>query len=212
MSKLIQDFLERFKSISNGEIKPPVDDCSDKFDSPWEEDFKWVLLKNLPDNFTLNNQKSFCGRYRVDYTITCNASGRVWVFEFDGRQYHEYYRDLQRDNEILAKHPEIQSITRVDAVTFKSEYDKTRGMLSKLTPECFKVDLSAISGGSYIFNGEVYLYEDEWISQDDILSSVVPNDSAGYCLDSMWDNDCMGYSPDTPMRKLQIIHRNNENR
>lgn len=186
-----------------------TDKTTGDYDSDWEKKFKWCLLKYLPRGFTLENQKVFNGLYRVDYTITCDQTGNVWIFEFDGKQFHDFEKDLHRDKDILDSNNHVRSITRVDASTYIHYYDECRGKLYELVPACFDIDPNRIKpGGSYYMCGDHYLRQDSWFHFEDThyARKIVDCDENHVILEG-FDGDV--YPASLKMYKLQIIHRQN---
>lgn len=175
-----------------GEITPPHVECNEGYDSSWEEDFEWVLSKYLPDNFTLKNQMPLCECYRGDFAIVCNATGRVWVIEFDGKKYHDRRRDSSRDERILRMHDEVVSITRVDATTGHCYIDETREKLSELLPECFH----RVPPCPHPPKWEIY--------EDEFTAAVFDERYDG---DQWYDGEKEEWMPGTPWVQLRITHR-----
>lgn len=122
--------------LQNGVVRPGYCLCTPPYDSEWERDFQWCLEKHIPDWFTLRNQVQL-GRYRVDYVFTDTRDGRMWVIEYDGRQFHNRRQDRERDAVIFRQFPLVQAIARVDASTGRHWKDETRCALAKHLPECF---------------------------------------------------------------------------
>lgn len=178
--------MERYEKRVRGEIVPPRVECDQPYDSPWEQDFQWQLQKNLPDWFTLRNQVPF-GSYRADFVFTDIRDNRMWIVEFDGKAFHEAERDLKRDTNIMKYHRDVQAIVRVDASTGHYEFIETRGILSKLIPECFDRKLSNFH---------------QWIYDDGTFTARI-FDFENHDMDS-WTNDEGNLRRDAPMRDLKI--------
>jgi hypothetical protein len=190
ISNLCADrFFARFEKLLSGEIVPGRNECFMPYDSPWEQDFQWVLAKHIPDFVTLRNQVPF-GRYRVDYAFECSRTGRIWVVEFDGKTFHDKDRDNLRDEAIFTENPRIESIVRVDANTGHLEPLETQSMLSMLLPECFS---------------RHYTPRHEWTEIDGIFRTRIfdqRHDEDGWITEE-------GHKPGSPMihMKIQIKRR-----
>lgn len=185
--ELVASALERFRKRCTGELVGPMVLCDQPYDSDWEKEFQWQLQKNLPDWFTLRNQVPF-GPYRADFAYTDSRDGRIWIVEFDGKTFHNEARDEKRDANIMRYHPEVQAIVRVDASTGHYEYIDTRGILSRLLPECFDMRLSPNNRWSFdgagTFNAMVFDCDNhDWKD---------------------WSNEEGELSEDAPMRNLKI--------
>ena len=186
--ELVERAMERFRKRCTGELIGPQVACDQPYDSPWEQDFQWQLQKNLPDWFKLTNQEPF-GPYRADFCFTDVRDNRQWIVEFDGREFHNEVRDEARDANILKFHANVQAIVRVDANTGHHEYIETRGILSRLLPECFDMRLSIFHPWRYETRG--------------VFTSQVFDDRHDY---DSWSTDGE-LDSDAPMRHLRISIR-----
>lgn len=184
--ELVEDAMERFRKRCTGELVLGQVLCDQPYDSHWEEEFQWQLQKNLPDWFTLRNQVPL-GPYRADFVFTDIRDNRMWVVEFDGKTFHDEERDEKRDRNIMKYHSEVQAIVRVDASTGHYEYIETRGILSKLIPECFDMKLSNFQ---------------QWSHDDGVFTARI-FDFENHHMDS-WTNEDGNLRRDAPMRDLKI--------
>lgn len=178
--ELVEEAMERFRKRCTGELVAGQVLCDQPYDSDWEREFQWQLQKNLPDWFTLRNQVPF-GPYRADFVFTDIRDKRMWIVEFDGKTFHNADRDEKRDANIMRYHPEVQAIVRVDASTGHYEYIETRGILSKLIPECFDMKLSNFHQWRHddgVFSARIFDFEnhqmDSWTNEDGDLREGAP--------------------------------------
>src|SRR4051812_31080812 len=72
------------------------------YDSPMEDELAWMLVKRLDGAVRLQPQveaHTICGLRRLDFVVT--TKGKRVAFEVDGREHHDWWRDLWRDSMIL---------------------------------------------------------------------------------------------------------------
>jgi hypothetical protein len=81
-----------------------MQDYRPPFESPIEDAFAWVLSKHIGEQVELLPQvevKTFAGSFRVD--LLARSPNRRIAIECDGRDYHDYRRDMFRDSIILGE-------------------------------------------------------------------------------------------------------------
>ena len=119
--------------IENG--VPGVNNCTPPYGSEWERNFEWVLSKNLADHMVLENQVRE-GKFRLDYQIRDSRDGRRWIFEFDGKAYHDDRKDHARDLCLLMS-SSVQGVCRIDAKTGELFPDDCRTLIHYIFSDCF---------------------------------------------------------------------------
>ena len=166
--------------------------CVNPYDSEWEKDFEWVLFKNLARGMTLKNQVPLAGRFRADFVIEDNHTGEKYVFEFDGKAYHDAGRDEWRDSLIFEKEPSVVSILRVDAKTGHSYHESTRAFIAKTIPKCFDYYPSDPHQLNWEKRGCIY------------TASVFDERADG---DVWWDSEMGRYRDGAPIAHLKITYK-----
>jgi very-short-patch-repair endonuclease len=72
------------------------------YESPIEDDFAWHFQKYLCGDLRFHAQFP-SGPYRLDFAVSGARLPGTIAFECDGREFHDYFEDEERDREILER-------------------------------------------------------------------------------------------------------------
>jgi hypothetical protein len=132
------------------------------YDSPIEDTLAWTLSKHIDQNVELQQQKevpTFAGCFRLDFLAS--GGGRQLAIECDGRDYHDYTRDMFRDSIILGS-SSIDAIYRFTGTDIASRIEDGLYTLSTLEPALFSArghtNLKQLASRSrYVFDGTEFV-------------------------------------------------------
>ena len=109
---------EWFQKLINGEFEPYGHDRilnpEVPTESPIEDELEHVLCKSIPDGSRVTRQfkvPTYRGVFRIDFVV--HTKNRLIGFECDGRQYHDWRRDIFRDAVILSE-SDLKAIYRLE--------------------------------------------------------------------------------------------------
>ena len=104
-------------SLGDGTYEPEGLDCvvnpEVALESPLEYELEWALTKYIPKGALITRQfkvPTYRGTFRVDLVIQTKQG--LIGFECDGRDYHDWTRDIFRDA-IILNYSKIESIYRI---------------------------------------------------------------------------------------------------
>jgi hypothetical protein len=101
----------------------------DAVESPIEAEFYGLLSKTASGNNGIRKQVTF-GKYRVDFLF--ESFGKKIAIELDGKQFHNYQRDMNRDRDLLNGY--VDEIIRIPGAAIYAFPNLTMIGLSKWHP------------------------------------------------------------------------------
>lgn len=107
------------------------------YDSPLEAHFAQCLPKYIEDSARFYKQYEVVtarGTFRLDFAVHCMKG--IFGFECDGKEFHEYYRDMLRDSLILGS-SEIISIHRISGSDIHKRLEDVLYAISEIEPDVF---------------------------------------------------------------------------
>jgi hypothetical protein len=120
------------------------------YDSPIEEELARVLQKYIEDNAVVYKQvpvSTTHGTFRIDLLLESDSG--LFAFEADGKEFHDYSRDMFRDAVILA-HSEIKAVVRITGRDVNYSLEEALFVISQIHPAAFSarglVNLKILAG------------------------------------------------------------------
>lgn len=111
----------------------------DRFDSLVEQEFAWAMRQNLADDVRLVTQlpaPATWHRFSIDCGILTASGVPLIGIEIDGKEFHDYRRDLERDFKILGAGV-VPKIYRIRARDVVFRLHDTLHLLALLEPFLF---------------------------------------------------------------------------
>ena len=110
-------------------------DYSPPYESPIEQIFAWHLVKHLSEDVELTAQHR-SGEYRLDFAASGESIRGIIAFECDGREFHDYSLDEERDREILER-GEVRAIYRLRGTDISSRIHDVLALIAYWDPMLF---------------------------------------------------------------------------
>lgn len=166
-------------------------------DSPIEEAFWHEAHKWLDWRQDFEEQHEVLGgKYRIDFSVR-NARGVVG-FECDGKEFHNYEKDLARDREILGR-TEFTNIVRMRGCDIWFNAFSTVRAVSNLLPHLFRCEMGEHLGQDFDFDGGYHDYS------RDGFTKTIEYKLREYPLEEGEERDPV--EPPIGPKKLVILHR-----
>ncbi len=132
------------------------------YDSPIEDPFAWAFAKHLDPTYDLLKQvevDTFVGGFRLDFLAV--SSRQKVALECDGKEFHNYIRDMFRDSIIIGC-TDIDSIYRFGGRDIWYHLDDALYTLTTREPELFsgrgRCNLKQLAApGTRIYDGTEFL-------------------------------------------------------
>jgi len=108
-----------------------------EFESPIEQEFGIQLHKWISDDCELLTQQTVVtqwGRFRFDFV--CNAAARRVVFECDGKEFHDEFRDELRDAVTLGG-GFADAVYRIPGYSIMYHLEQSLFVISQFEPQLF---------------------------------------------------------------------------